>query len=242
MGKMEGLARLLRENFLALLFNRQWGIGNGQSASSGGFYPAIGRATRINPEYRTRLGGLVTEAPCEACAGGRLRPEPAAVHVGGATIHEIGLQPLSRALPWFTRLRLDPREKRIAGELLHEITSRLRFLVDVGLDYLTVHRSAATLSGGEAQRIQLASQIGTGLTGVLYVLDEPTIGLHPRDNRRLIEALRRLRDLGNTLLLVEHDREVIDAADHVLDFRPRGGSLRRTHHRRRESRRHPLQA
>ena len=207
--------------FQSAMGNRQWAI----RFQWRGFYPAIGRATRINPEYRTRLGGLVTEAPCEACAGGRLRPEPAAVHVGGATIHEIGLQPLSRALPWFTRLRLDPREKRIAGELLHEITSRLRFLVDVGLDYLTVHRSAATLSGGEAQRIQLASQIGTGLTGVLYVLDEPTIGLHPRDNRRLIEALRRLRDLGNTLLLVEHDREVIDAADHVLDFGPGAGAF-----------------
>ena len=140
-------------------------------------------------------------------------------------MHETCLRPLGRTLKWFGDLRLSPRERKIAGELLHEITSRLRFLVDVGLDYLSLHRTASTLSGGESQRIQLASQIGTGLTGVLYVLDEPTIGLHPRDNKRLIQALKRLRDLGNTLLLVEHDREVIDAADNVLDFGPGAGSF-----------------
>src|ERR1700691_5092976 len=117
----------------------------------------------------------------------------------------------------------------MAGELLREITNRVQFLVDVGLDYLTLDRSAPTLSGGESQRIRLASQIGSGLTGVLYVLDEPTIGLHPRDNRRLLKALTHLRDLGNTLVLVEHDREVIGAADYLLDFGPgagdRGGEI-----------------
>ena len=117
----------------------------------------------------------------------------------------------------------------MAGELLREITNRLQFLVDVGLDYLTLSRPTPTLSGGESQRIRLASQIGSGLTGVLYVLDEPTIGLHPRDNRRLLQALQNLRDLGNTLVLVEHDREVIAAADYLLDFGPgagdRGGEI-----------------
>jgi excinuclease ABC subunit A len=190
-----------------------------------GFFPAIGRAVRSSAGYREKLSGLAGEAPCEACAGSRLRPDPAAVRVAGMTLHEICAEPLSRALEWFADLKLDRTQRKIAGELLHEVTSRLRFLVDVGLPYLSLHRSAATLSGGEAQRIQLAAQIGTGLTGVLYVLDEPTVGLHPRDNRRLIAALHRLRDLGNTLLLVEHDREVIESADHVIDFGPGAGSF-----------------
>ena len=190
-----------------------------------GFFPAINRATRSSWQYRKRLEELVTEVPCDACRGGRLRPDAAAVRVNGATIHEVCLWPLGKTLAWFDNLKPDARGRRIAGELLHEITSRLRFLVDVGLDYVSLHRTASTLSGGESQRIQLASQIGTGLTGVLYVLDEPTIGLHPRDNGRLIEALRRLRDLGNTLLVVEHDRDVIDSADHVLDFGPGAGAF-----------------
>ncbi|MGB2986827.1 MAG: excinuclease ABC subunit UvrA, partial [Phycisphaerae bacterium] len=190
-----------------------------------GFFPAINRATRSSWQYRKRLEELVTEVPCDACAGGRLRPEPAAVRVGGATIHEVCLWPLDRTLRWFENLKLLPRERKIAGELLHEITSRLRFLVEVGLDYVSLHRTASTLSGGESQRIQLASQIGTGLTGVLYVLDEPTIGLHPRDNHRLIRALKRLRNLGNTMLVVEHDRDVIDAADYMLDFGPGAGAF-----------------
>jgi excinuclease ABC subunit A len=190
-----------------------------------GFFPAIARAARASAAYRQKLAGFAGDAPCEACAGSRLKPDPAAVRVEGLTLYEVCLRPLARSLEWFEGLQLNPRERKIAGELLHEITSRLRFLVDVGLDYLSLHRSAATLSGGEAQRIQLAAQIGTGLTGVLYVLDEPTVGLHPRDNHRLIAALQRLRDLGNTLLLVEHDREVIDTADHVLDFGPGAGSF-----------------
>ncbi len=137
--------------------------------------------------------------------------------------------PLGQALGLFQELQLTPRHKQVAGELLREVRDRLRFLVDVGLDYLTLGRAAPTLSGGETQRIRLASQIGSGLTGVLYVLDEPTIGLHPRDNRRLLGALQRLRDLGNTLILVEHDREVIASADYLLDFGPgagdRGGEI-----------------
>ncbi len=190
-----------------------------------GFFPAITRAVRANWQFRRRLGEYAAEVPCDACGGGRLREDAAAVRVGDRTIHEVCQWPLEKALEWFDGLRISAHERKIAGELLREVVSRLRFLVDVGLDYVALHRAAGTLSGGESQRIQLASQIGTGLTGVLYVLDEPTIGLHPRDNARLIRALRRLRDLGNTLLLVEHDREVIGSADHVLDFGPGAGAF-----------------
>ncbi|MCO6439140.1 MAG: ATP-binding cassette domain-containing protein [Phycisphaerae bacterium] len=190
-----------------------------------GFFPAIARATQISWQYRKRLEDFVTEVPCEACRGSRLRPDAAAVRLAERTLLNVCSMSLGEALRWIEGLRLSARERHVAGELLHEITSRLRFLVDVGLEYLSLHRSAATLSGGESQRIQLAAQIGTGLTGVLYVLDEPTIGLHPRDNARLVRALGRLRDLGNTLVLVEHDREVIDSADHVLDFGPGAGTF-----------------
>jgi excinuclease ABC subunit A len=188
-----------------------------------GFYPAIDEATRSSWQYRHRLSHLTSEVPCQRCGGSRLRPDAGAVHVGGQTIVEVCRMPLDQALAFFDGLKLDARERRFAGEVLQEIRARMRFLVDVGLEYVTLHRSAPTLSGGESQRIRLASQIGSGLTGVLYVLDEPTIGLHPRDNRRLIAALARLRDLGNTLLMVEHDREVIAASDHVLDFGPGAG-------------------
>jgi len=201
------------------------GLGRGMRFRWRGFFPAIDRATRTNWQHRKRLENLVTEVPCERCRGSRLQPAPAATQLYGKTIHEVCTMPLGDTLAWFERIKLDPRRRKIAGELLHEIVSRVRFLVDVGLDYVSLHRTADTLSGGEAQRIQLASQIGSGLTGVLYVLDEPTIGLHPRDNDRLVRALRHLRDLGNTLLLVEHDREVIDTSDHVLDFGPGAGSF-----------------
>ncbi|MCB9865737.1 MAG: excinuclease ABC subunit UvrA [Phycisphaerales bacterium] len=190
-----------------------------------GFFPAIDRATRMSWHYRKKLEDLVTDVPCEACHGSRLKPAPRAVRVGERTMPEVCNLPLVDALRFFEGLKLDTRQRRIAGELLHEITARLTFLVDVGLDYLALARSAPTLSGGESQRIRLASQIGSGLTGVLYVLDEPTIGLHPRDNQRLIGALQKLRNLGNTLLIVEHDREVIASADHVLDFGPGAGDF-----------------
>jgi excinuclease ABC subunit A len=189
-----------------------------------GFFPAIDRASKVSWQFRKQLKTMAGSVDCRSCRGSRLREESAAARVAGRTIREVCGQPLAEAYKWFRSLKLSTRESRIAGELLHEVTSRLKFLCDVGLDYVTLNRTASTLSGGESQRIQLASQIGTGLTGVLYVLDEPTIGLHPRDNRRLIEALQRLRDLGNTLLLVEHDREIIDSADHVLDFGPQAGT------------------
>src|SRR5262249_59193006 len=136
----------------------------------------------------------------------------AAWRFDGRTLGELCGLPLGETLTAFKRLKLTKVQQQVAGELLREITNRLQFLVDVGLEYLTLSRPGPTLSGGESQRIRLASQIGSGLTGVLYVLDEPTIGLHPRDNRRLLQALMHLRDLGNTLVLVEHDREVIGAA------------------------------
>jgi excinuclease ABC subunit A len=166
---------------------------------------------------------LVGEVPCHACNGSRLRDDAAAVRLSGKTLKQLCDLPLSEALSFLKKLSLDAREKKIAGDLLTEATSRLSFLVDVGLHYLTLDRSLPTLSGGESQRIRLAGQIGRALTGVLYVLDEPTIGLHPSDNGRLLNALRKLRDLGNTIVMVEHDREVISAADRLYDFGPGAG-------------------
>jgi excinuclease ABC subunit A len=188
-----------------------------------GFFPAIDEATKLSWQYRSKLEELVSNVDCQTCGGGRIQPNARAARLNGKSIVEVCAMSLTAAAAFFKGLRLDRRQARIAGELLHEIKSRLRFLIDVGLGYLALGRSAPTLSGGESQRIRLASQIGSGLTGVLYVLDEPTIGLHPRDNKRLIGALQKLRDLGNTLLMVEHDREVIEASDHLLDFGPGAG-------------------
>jgi excinuclease ABC subunit A len=189
-----------------------------------GFFPAIDAATRNSWVLRHRLRNVVTDVPCITCRGGRLRSDAAAVRVGHKTIVDVCEMPLAEAATFFTKLRLGGGRKQIATELLHEIRNRLRFLVDVGLEYVTLHRAAPTLSGGEAQRIRLAGQIGSGLSGVLYVLDEPTIGLHPRDTHRLVDAIRRLRELGNTVLMVEHDRDVIRGADHLLDFGPHAGA------------------
>ena len=161
--------------------------------------------------------------PCSDCAGDRLRPESRAARVKGRRMAEYVNTPLSRALPLFESLELTEREHLIAGRVLKEIRERLRFLVDVGVGYLSLARSAATLSGGEGQRIRLATQIGSQLTGVLYVLDEPSIGLHQRDNRRLLATLGRLRNLGNTVLVVEHDEETIRTADYVVDLGPGAG-------------------
>jgi excinuclease ABC subunit A len=194
-----------------------------------GLMPAIDEAARVSWIYRSKLDQVVSEVPCAACHGARLRDDAAACRFQGKTVGQICQMPMSVALDLFKSLRLPKDQQKVAGEILREIQNRLQFLVDVGLEYLTLARSTPTLSGGESQRIRLASQIGSGLTGVLYVLDEPTIGLHPRDNRRLLKALANLRDLGNTLVLVEHDRDVIGAADYLLDFGPgagdRGGEI-----------------
>jgi excinuclease ABC subunit A len=174
---------------------------------------------------REEMAKYFTDIPCAACAGFRLKPEALCVKVGGLHIGEVAEMSVKRAGEWFTELpgRLSPKQNEIAVRVLKEIRDRLKFLVDVGLEYLTLARASGTLSGGESQRIRLASQIGSGLTGVLYVLDEPSIGLHQRDNARLLETLKRLRDLGNTVIVVEHDEDAIRTADHVLDIGPGAG-------------------
>lgn len=188
-----------------------------------GLYPAIEQAATLSYDYRMKLFGLVGDVPCSTCGGSRLRDDASAVKLSGKTIQQVCDLPLSEALMFLRGLKLNATQKKIAGDLLGEATSRLSFLVDVGLHYLTLARTLPTLSGGETQRIRLAGQIGRALTGVLYVLDEPTIGLHPSDNGRLLEALKKLRDLGNTVVMVEHDREVLQAADRLYDFGPGAG-------------------
>ncbi len=172
---------------------------------------------------REELAKYRNTQACPECGGARLRREARHVRVGERALHEIGRLPLSEALAMFRGLALEGARGQVAGRIVREIAGRVEFLVDVGLGYLTLERSAESLSGGEAQRIRLASQIGSGLTGVMYVLDEPSIGLHQRDNGRLIDMLKRLRDLGNTVIVVEHDAEAIRAADHVVDMGPGAG-------------------
>jgi excinuclease ABC subunit A len=172
---------------------------------------------------REKLEQFMRETPCKVCKGARLRPETLAVTVGGLHISALTDLSIRKTLDFLASLDLSEREEMIAERLLKEILSRLGFLVDVGLDYLTLGRAAGTLAGGEAQRIRLATQIGSGLVGVLYILDEPSIGLHQRDNRRLLDTLVRLRDLGNTLIVVEHDEATIVEADHIVDIGPAAG-------------------
>ncbi len=180
------------------------------------------RETR-SPQMRAFYQRYLTDRPCDACGGRRLRPEALAVRVGGLNIAEMSEMTVTRLLGALEDLRVVGARTPVVTELLKEILSRLRLLQDLGLGYLTLARSGASLSGGEAQRIRLASQIGSELTGVTYVLDEPSIGLHPRDTGRLIKTLKRLRDLGNTVVVVEHDRDAILAADHVIEFGPGAG-------------------
>ncbi|MGE0652412.1 MAG: excinuclease ABC subunit UvrA, partial [Alphaproteobacteria bacterium] len=174
---------------------------------------------------REELSRFQSSQPCEVCAGYRLKPEALAVKIGRLHIGEVAEMSIKRAAEWFAGIsrELTPQKREIAARILKEINERLGFLVDVGLEYLTLARGSATLSGGESQRIRLASQIGSGLTGVLYVLDEPSIGLHQRDNARLLETLKRLRNLGNTVLVVEHDEEAIRTADYLIDMGPGAG-------------------
>jgi excinuclease ABC subunit A len=176
-----------------------------------------------NDFQRGRWSGFLREIPCDACDGARLRPEVLGVKISGSSIADVARLSLADCSKFFTDLVLDERDSKIGAQVLREIQARLNFLLDVGLDYLSLERSAGTLSGGEAQRIRLATQIGSGLTGVLYVLDEPSIGLHQRDNRRLIETLIKLRDLGNTLVVVEHDEDTIKASDWIVDIGPGAG-------------------
>ncbi|MBW3557372.1 MAG: excinuclease ABC subunit UvrA, partial [Actinobacteria bacterium] len=172
---------------------------------------------------REQMEGYMREVPCRDCGGARLKPESLAVTVGGRNIHELCELSIAKSAAALASMALTERDRMIAERVVREVNARMQFLLDVGLDYLTLNRSAGTLAGGEAQRIRLASQIGSGLVGVLYVLDEPSIGLHQRDNRRLIDTLLRLRDLGNTVIVVEHDEDTIRVADHIVDIGPGAG-------------------
>lgn len=192
------------------------------------FEGAIRQLERMHREtsseaIREHLGQYMTSRPCPACGGARLKPESLAVKVGGLSISEMTAMDVAAMRDFLGRLALTEKERAIGAQILKEIDARLGFLINVGLDYLTLDRPAGTLSGGEAQRIRLATQIGSHLVGVLYILDEPSIGLHQRDNARLIETLKHLRDLGNTLIVVEHDEDTILAADWVVDIGPAAG-------------------
>ncbi len=206
-------------------YRNRWGR---ERAYSTGFEGAVAFVERRLKEsessfVKDRLQGYLREVPCPSCHGARLRPEVLAVRVSGKNIAEVSEASIGETRDFIAGLQLEGRDAQIAKPILQEINARLKFLVDVGLDYLTLARSAGTLSGGEAQRIRLATQIGSGLVGVLYVLDEPSIGLHQRDNKRLIGTLEHLRDLGNTLIVVEHDEETMDSADWVVDIGPGAG-------------------
>lgn len=182
------------------------------------------RYNETNSEsMKTEYEGYMTSIPCKSCKGARLKPEALAVTVEDRNITEMTSMPIGELKDFFNNLHLSERQKIIGAQILKEINARLGFLVDVGLDYLTLSRSSGTLSGGEAQRIRLATQIGSGLVGVLYILDEPSIGLHQKDNERLIKTLIRLRDLGNTLIVVEHDEDTMQAADWIVDIGPGAG-------------------
>ena len=190
-----------------------------------GILPNLRRRYREtdSPVVKEELAKFISEQPCPDCQGERLNRSARNVFVGGRSLPAIGTLPIDQASAFFAGLQLEGWRGEIATRIVKEISERLRFLVDVGLDYLTLERKADTLSGGEAQRIRLASQIGAGLVGVMYVLDEPSIGLHQRDNARLLGTLVRLRDLGNTVIVVEHDEDAIRAADHLLDIGPAAG-------------------
>ncbi|MFP4021018.1 MAG: excinuclease ABC subunit UvrA, partial [Halanaerobium sp.] len=176
-----------------------------------------------SPGTHKRMERYMNEIPCHVCHGQRLKPEVLAVTVGGISIAEFSSYTIKEAHEFLEGVKLDDRRAKIGKEILKEIRERLRFLLDVGLDYLSLDRSAGTLSGGEAQRIRLATQIGSGLMGVLYILDEPSIGLHQRDNNRLISTLEHIRDLGNTVIVVEHDEDTIRSADYIIDMGPGAG-------------------
>ncbi len=190
-----------------------------------GLIPVLERSYRetTSEEAREGVEQYLSALPCAECGGARLRPEALAVTVGGKNIWDVTRLTVRGALSFFTSLLLSEREELIAHQILKEIRSRLQFMVDVGLDYLTLDRAAGTLAGGEAQRIRLATQIGSQLTGVLYVLDEPSVGLHARDNLKLLSTLKRLRDIGNTVLVVEHDEETMREADYLVDLGPGAG-------------------
>lgn len=206
-------------------YKNRYGRQRSYSTGYEGVIPSIERRHgETDSDYsREKFEAFMRETPCPVCKGARLKPEVLAVTIGGKSIAQVCEFSIAECADFLKKISLTAREKKIAERVLKEVHARLGFLLDVGLDYLSLERAAATLSGGEAQRIRLATQIGSGLVGVLYVLDEPSIGLHQRDNRRLIETLTRLRDLGNTLIVVEHDEETIRTADWIVDIGPGAG-------------------
>jgi excinuclease ABC subunit A len=213
------------EELITFRYPGERGAEHRQRHSFEGVIPNISRRLRETESdaVREELARFLGNQPCEECGGERLRREARHVFIDGRTLPAISRLPVAEALAFFRSLRLEGRRGEVAAKIAQEVVARLGFLVDVGLDYLSLARPADTLSGGEAQRIRLASQIGAGLVGVLYVLDEPSIGLHPRDNARLLDTLCRLRDAGNSVIVVEHDAEAIRLADHVLDIGPGAG-------------------
>ncbi|MBR5156921.1 MAG: excinuclease ABC subunit UvrA [Clostridia bacterium] len=209
---------------LDLYYERSYGTASYKAAFEGLIPNVERRYNETSSDYmKAEIEKLMTVEDCPVCKGRRLRPEALAVTVGGLNIDEVTKMSVKEARDFFASLVLSERDKTIARLILREINERLGFLVDVGLDYLTLSRSSGTLSGGEAQRIRLATQIGSSLIGVLYILDEPSIGLHQRDNDRLLATLKRLRDIGNTLIVVEHDEDTMYAADHIIDIGPGAG-------------------
>jgi excinuclease ABC subunit A len=210
---------------LQVTYRNRYGRQRSYMTSFEGIVPNLERRYREtdSEHMRERIEEYMSLRPCPACQGARLRPESRAVRVGGLAIHEFCAFSVRRALAWLDAVELTDTERHIARLILREIVERLQFLENVGIGYLSMDRAAATLSGGEAQRIRLATQIGSALVGVLYVLDEPSIGLHQRDNTKLIATLERLRDLGNTVLVVEHDEQTMRAADHLVDLGPGAG-------------------
>ncbi|HUV10586.1 MAG TPA: excinuclease ABC subunit UvrA, partial [Acidimicrobiia bacterium] len=213
------------ERAVHVRYKNRYGRVRSYNTAFEGVVPWLERRHAESETDRSRelIEGYMREVPCPACAGARLRPASLGVTIGECNIFEVGELSITKAAEFLGSVELSERDRLIAESVLKEVNERLKFLLDVGLDYLSLNRSSATLAGGEAQRIRLASQIGSGLVGVLYVLDEPSIGLHQRDNQRLIDTLVRLRDLGNTVIVVEHDEETIRVADHVVDIGPGAG-------------------
>ena len=211
-----------------------WKVGREKTPQTKPFEGLAREALRRYHEAKTeltrrRLSRVMAHRPCQVCGGRRLKPEWLAVRIEGAGGRWLGIQDfcalgVAEAIHWLDGFQMDPAKLEVCKRLVHDVRTRLAFLAEVGLDYLTLDRASGTLSGGEAQRIRLATQLGAGLSGVIYVLDEPSIGLHAADTGRLIGALTRLRDLGNTVVVVEHDEDIIRAADHVIDLGPGAGS------------------
>ncbi|MDP9442649.1 MAG: excinuclease ABC subunit UvrA [Actinomycetota bacterium] len=210
---------------VAVNFKNRYGRVRSYSTSYEGVIPHLQRrhSDSDSDHVREQMEGYMREVPCRECGGARLKPESLAVTVARRNIHELCEMSIAKSAAALASMELSERARMIAERVVREVNARMQFLLDVGLDYLTLNRSAGTLAGGEAQRIRLASQIGSGLVGVLYVLDEPSIGLHQRDNRRLIDTMLRLRDLGNTVIVVEHDEDTIRVADHIVDIGPGAG-------------------